>query len=314
MQYVNGVPFKKIPTYSNVQITGQRFIILLIVLLTAVSVGGAVGKNTFQGDPQNASLSQIFNAPEADSGQFRQQTVNYTVVVKENVSDNTRSDVYLKDPTTGQETFFITLLDVYRMHYHNAKYHNGNLYIIHRTGGDEGYQTNPNWIDSLWRYSPQQPAVKLFSVQGLDFRVSDDEQLIAIMNYDDNTGANLTLIEGNGSVLTSINKDQLGGDPSIFPVKWDASNFWVSGGLSPSITRLVKIHGTTFAITIFDLGGLPVQLEEFDLNTAKEIIAFSDHPVFFDAESSEAFKKSGQVVTLFIYDLNTRTQQEAICS
>jgi len=80
-----------------------------------------------------------------------EQSANDIIVVKENSNDKTKTDVYLKDPKTGQEKFYITLSNIYRSHHHNAEHHNGNLYVIHRTGGDSGYQTHPNRTDEPWR-------------------------------------------------------------------------------------------------------------------------------------------------------------------
>lgn len=129
-----------------------------------------------------------------------QTFTNYSVVVKENPTDKTKTDIYLKDPKTGQETFYLTLSDIYRNHYHNAEYHNGNLYIIHRTGGDTGYETNLNWTDELWRYNQQKKGQRLYSVRGIDFRVSEDEKLIAII-----TNEEFILLDNNGGKLKILN-------------------------------------------------------------------------------------------------------------
>jgi hypothetical protein len=116
-----------------------KTLFVILVLLVAVIAGGvnAHGQSV-QAPNRIEPLAQVIQ-PEA----------NYKVIVRENASDPTRSDVYLQDPATGQETFYMTLLDVYRAHYHNAEFHNGSLYIIHRTGGDAGYETNPDWMDTL---------------------------------------------------------------------------------------------------------------------------------------------------------------------
>ena len=137
--------------------------VLVVLLIAIIGVAGLyVYKNKQITPTENPTIT-----PEPTTSNQNEQTpINYSVVVKENPADKTKTDIFLKDPKTGQETFYITLSDIYRNHYHNAEYHNGNLYIIHRTGGDTGYQTNPNWTDELWRYNQQKQGQKLYSVRG----------------------------------------------------------------------------------------------------------------------------------------------------
>jgi hypothetical protein len=272
----------------------RHFKSLILLLLTAIIMGGVR-------EAYGQSLPVL---------QGIQAGVNYNVIVKENASDPTRSDVYLQDPTTAQETFYITLLDVYRGHYHNAEFHNGSLYIIHRTGGDSGYETNPNWMDDLWRYNPQEPGVKLFSVRGLDFRVSDDENFIAITAYDETTfKPSVTFTDRSGAVLNVTDGSQFGDNPNFSPAKWGGSSFWLESGAGPTIQQFIKIDTADFQPTVFDVSMFPITVGEYDLNPAKETIAFSDYPVFFDADSVEEFEASGTPITLSVYDLNTQAVQ-----
>ena len=210
--------------------------VLVVLLIAIIGVAGLyVYKNKQITPTENPTIT-----PEPTTSNQNEQTpINYSVVVKENPADKTKTDIFLKDPKTGQETFYITLSDIYRNHYHNAEYHNGNLYIIHRTGGDTGYQTNPNWTDELWRYNQQKQWVKLFSNRGLDFRVSDDEKFIAIVYYlrsgeNNAVGKNLTFVSNNGAVLKTFSLSQLGLE-DFSPIKWSTSNFWVGSGFGLGI-------------------------------------------------------------------------------
>jgi hypothetical protein len=237
----------------------------------------------------------------------KNEQVNYSVVVKENSSDKTKTDVFLKDPKTGQETFFITLSDIYRGHYHNTEYHNGNLYIIHRTGGDSGYQTNPNWTDELWRYNQQKQGQKLYSVRGLDFRVSDDEKMIAIV-----TNEEFTLLNNSGGKIKTFQSSEVVVNPQNSPMfgflAWGTNSIWIDNTFGPSLAGLVKIDTQTYSITKYDLSGLPAG-PEFVINVCKEKIAFSNYPAMFDVDTVQEYERSGAKVNLVVYDLKSKTQQ-----
>lgn len=283
-----------------------KIIICVLVILLIASIGVAgfyVYKNKQIRPTENPTIT-----PEVtNSNQNEQTSINYSVVVRENPTDKTKTDIYLKDPKTGQETFYITLSDIYRNHYHNAEYHNGNLYIIHRTGGDTGYQTNPNWTDELWRYNQQKQGQKLYSVRGLDFRVSDDEKLIAII-----TNEEFNLLNNSGSKIRTFQSNEVVANPENSPMfgflAWGQSSIWLDNTFGPSLVGLAKINMTNYAVTKYDLSELPAG-PEFAINVYKEKIAFSNFPAMFDVDSAQEYERSGAKVNLIVYDLNSKSQQ-----
>ena len=279
--------------------------VLVVLLIASIGVAGFyVYKNKQITPTENPTIT-----PEpTNSNQNKQTSINYSVVVKENPTDKTKTDIYLKDPKTGQETFYITLSDIYRNHYHNAEYHNGNLYIIHRTGRDTGYQTNPNWTDELWRYNQQKQGQKLYSVRGLDFRVSDDEKLIAII-----TNEEFILLNNSGSKIKTFQSNEVVANPEknspIFGfLAWGQNVIWLDNTFGPSLTGLAKINTTNYAVTKYDLSGLPAG-SEFTINVYKEKIAFSNFPAMFDVDSAQEYERSGAKVNLIVYDLSSKSQQ-----
>lgn len=239
-------------------------------------------------------------------------TGNYDVVIKEVSVDNSKSDVYLKDRSTGEETLFITLADVYREHYHSAEFHNGNLYIITRTGEGLGYQDNTDWIDVLWRYNSQKQGQKLYSFQGLDFRVSSDEKYIAV--FDNKV---LTLLDKQGSIVKTFSNKELTsvpeGSPSIGFLKWELGAIWLDNTSGPSLVGLIKIDLSSYDVTTYDLSNLPSSTE-YDLNTKKRLLAFSDYPALFDVEGARDYEQSGKEVHLIVYDLKTKSQLQVASS
>lgn len=243
------------------------------------------------------------------------QTLGVSVFLRENRNDTTKTDVYLRDPRNNQEVFHITLANVHRYHYHSAEYHNGNLYIIRRIGDAYDYQDDTNWTDELWRYNAQKQGVKLFSSRGLDFRVSADESFIAIIGSEGDgiTEENLIFLRHDGSVFRVFTPDQVGVE-NLRHIGWSRSDLWVNSGFGPGISSLIKFDTTNFEMSKFDVAHLSLNFNEFDLNTEKEKIAFSNFPFFFDVESEEEYVRSGAIVNLTVYDLNSRSQQSIATS
>lgn len=284
--------------------------VLIILLIASVSVAGFyVYKNkTAIKNEQITTTENLSTTPEPTaSNQNEQASINYSVVVKENPTDKTKSDIYLKDSKTGQETFYITLSDIARGHYHNAEYHNGNLYTLHRTGGNTGYQTNPNWTDELWRYNQQKQGQKLYSVRGLDFRVSDDEKMIAII-----TNEEFNLLNNSGNKIKTFQSSEVVTNPQNSPrfgfLAWGPNIIWLDNTLGPSLTGLAKINTTNYMVIKYDLSEL-LAGPEFTINVYKEKIAFSNYPAMFDVDSVQEYKRSGSKVNLIVYDLNSKSQQ-----
>lgn len=237
-------------------------------------------------------------------------TVTYDVVLKINAANSATTDVYLVDPFTNQESLLLSLQEVHRDHYHPAEYHNGNLYVIHRRGDP---QTNPNWTDELWVYDQNQQGQKLFSSnQGLDFRASDDGTVAVLDNLGPATapvGSTVTFINQVGTTLKTFSSTQLGVD-AFAPLAWGVSSFWVRNSVAASpIQTMIKFAraGATFQPVVFTVPNIPIS--DFAFNPYAEVVAFSDYPVMFAAEEEQAFKQSGKTVTLFVYDLNTKTSQ-----
>jgi hypothetical protein len=282
--------------------------VLVVFLIAGIGISGFYvyeSKTTIENEEITITENPSTTPEPTTSNQDEQTSINYSIVVKENPTNKTKTDIYLEDPKTGQETFYITLSDVYRNHYHNAEYHNGNLYIIHRTGGDSGYETNPNWTDELWKYNQQKQGQKLYSVRGLDFRVSDDEKLIAII-----TNEEFVLLNNDGSKIKTF--QQVVVNPKNSPMfgflAWGPDAIWLDNSCGPNIEGLVKINTLNYAVTNYDLSELPAGAE-FAINVYEEKIAFSNFPIMFDVVSAEEYERSGAKVNLVVYDLNSKSQQ-----
>ncbi len=242
---------------------------------------------------------------------------NATVVVKDSSVDSAKRDVYLKDLETGEEKLFITLDDLNSSHYHPAEYHHGNVYLIRRTGGEYGYQNDPNWTDQLWIYTDKKQATKLYETQGLDFRVSTDEQSIAI----NTTDRPLTILNETGGIVKKFTAQELGIDQpdhqaslNVFGLsEWDGKTLWLADQFGPGINGLIKVELSSFSVHNFDLSKESMGAE-YELNSTKELLVFSDMPVMLDDVSASQFAKSKKPVTLYLLNLKTQTKTKIATS
>lgn len=232
----------------------------------------------------------------------------FTVKAEENSTDSTQTDIYIKEKSAEEENFLITLDNVYSNHYHFGEYHNGNLYLVHRIGYD-GYP-DEDWIDELWRYDENEEKVKLYSSQGIDFRVSSNEELIAVISNKE-----LHILDNSGEILKSFNEEELVVDPQVSPqfsftdIVWGNDSIWIDNTFGPSPSAILKINLKDCSIIAFDLSELEIGVE-YSINSKREAIAFSDYPALFDEYSYEDFINTEWPVTLRVYDFNTKEQIE----
>ncbi len=252
------------------------------------------------------------NGPNPATAQPIVKSINYSVVLKETPHDKTKTDIYLKNPNTAQEIFYLTLSDVYKSHYHSAEYHNGNLYIIRRPGGEDAYRTNPNWTDELWKYTDQQQGQKIHSARGLDFRAANDETMITVT-----TNEEFNILDNNGGKIKTFPAEEVTINPKEGPLfeflDWGPNSIWLDNTFGPSLSGLVKIDTRTYSITKYDLSALPAG-PEYALNVSKELVAFSDYPAIFDVESAQELEQSKPEIKLRVYDLKTKVQQQIVTS
>jgi hypothetical protein len=267
------------------------FLIILIIGLKKLS-NYSVPKTTPPADLSPTSSPKLMD--------------DYTVEIKANLGKKLPNfDVFLKNKKTGKETFFINLPDIYVEHYHNAEFHNGNLYIIRRTGGDNGYRNNPNWTDMLWRYDASKQGKQLFAVQGLDFRVSADEKYIAVGNSE-----KVTILDDNGNPLKSFDSTQLKSSSdspeAIELLQWSMHTLWLTAALGTERSELVKITVPDYITTKYDLAKVAIGAD-FAFNPEKALIAYSDYPVLLDSDTADTYAKSGKTVMLMLYNLDKKT-------
>lgn len=231
---------------------------------------------------------------------------NFTVLYKDTNTPGTY-DLYLQNMLSKDETFFMTVSEVNTRHYHAAEYHNGNVYVIHRSGGDNGFETDPNWTEWLSRYDTQRSETKLFTARGLDFRVSDDERIITVLSDD-----KLNILNTKGAILyTASTKNDEELQPTIEGVT--SSSLWMSYSAGPMIKSLMHVKIPDYETKTYDLASLKLG-SEYDFNPATGKIVYSTFPIMFDASEGEKFQESKTKVELYVYDIMTDAKKNIITS
>lgn len=239
----------------------------------------------------------------------------YEVVYMDNPDPN-MTDVYVQNMETKAMEFFATIPGVNENHYHSSEYHNGNVYIIRRTGD----VNTDNWQDELWKYDELRAGSMLYAIKGLDFRVSPNETSIAVSGGDDVVGEKLVILDAQGNPLQEYLGDQVLTGPEDMPLmiglvnwSWDGSALWLETS-GPSVACFTKVTVPSWQVDIYDLTGVPIGRAENELNPNTGKVVFSDLRMFFAVDQYDEFKASGEAVTLYVYDLATENLQQIAVS
>lgn len=262
--------------------TARRHITISLAILCLVAIPGA-----FQAAHSQATSIKVF--------------------VKPNPAKRSAWDLFVKDYGTGKATKFVTVTDV-RHSYHPAEYHNGHLYVIRRPGGDEVYQKNPNWTDELWRYNRKGAGTKLWSSKGLDFRVRDDEGMIAVVSGSEKGSlSGLYILDDRGKLIKEFPHQELvSPDSEISFEKWDERFLWLGDEAMMTINGFLRIDSDSMAVKKYDLSQLDLGDEDYALNTTSLWLSYSDYPPMVDVELAEDFEKARTPATLYVYNLTTK--------
>lgn len=231
---------------------------------------------------------------------------SYSVKMKNNANYSLLADIYLVD-AAGMERYYTSVSEVDIDHYHGAEYIKGTLYVTRRTGGDNGPETHPKWTDELWKYDASGNGTKLYRTPGLDFRVSPDQSMISI-----STNYWFILLGPDGTVIKSFGRDEISANPEetmgFNLLAWGNNAVWVEDTFGPVLVGIVKIDLPSFKLTKYDFAAAPFG-EEYSFNPQRQAVAFSTHPIFFGADEYQDYLKTGESVSLKVFDINTKASQ-----
>lgn len=237
---------------------------------------------------------------------------NYSVELKNNPTKNDLTDISLRETNTGKESFYGTMPNIYREHYHAAEFVAGNLYIVKRIGVDVNSNFAPDWTDELWKYGQKDEGKKIFVGRGLDFRVSQNGQNIAVVlgSGADPFKQNLYITNSSGTVLNKFGegdfKDK--GAENILSLKfWSGDILWGSTNQAMIVSGLYAIN-VKGGIDFYDVSPLNFVNSEFALSPINKKIVFDTFvpPLAVDNDG----KISNQAVSLYLYDLVTKEKKK----
>jgi len=213
--------------------------------------------------------------------------------------------------------YLFTLDDLYIEHYHRAEYIKGTLYVIRRIGSAD--QKVNDWHDELWGYRENLEGKKLFSARGIDFRISPDESLGAVLSSDRGNNEALTFIKiSSAKTVRTFTRESFIASPRnndsglhINPLAWsrDSEYFWCDLSFTVTPDRFVRIKKDTFDIESFNVAALSLNSMELSLNPDRCTIVFSTYPPVFDAESAREFERLRKPVLLYHYNLRTKKKR-----
>lgn len=271
----------------------------------------------------NTGISSVSNPPELTAENARRLCYGSKQLVVSVPEKKSRGKyhVYAGMHIRPLKTFryLFTIDDLYIEHYHRAEYIKGTLYVIRRIGS-----TDPkvnNWHDELWAYRENLEGKKLFSAQGIDFRISPEESLAAALSTDRGNNEILAFIEiPGGKTVRTFTRESFvtgslrsGADLHINPLAWSGGGeyFWCDLSFTATPGMFVRIKKDTFDIETFDVSALSLNSMELSLNPDRATVVFSTYPPIFDADSAREFEHRRRPVLLYYYNLRTK-QKKAV--
>ena len=217
-------------------------------------------------------------------------------------TDSTGSATVI-DLRSSRTVLTARLTAVHARHFHPVEYHNGHLYALHLTG-DYRWPSHL-WTEELWRYQGSKRRTRVFSDQGIDFRVAPNESVIVVGCGGEENGR-LVFLSPGGSVIRTILASDLRLD--YIGTLWVTNQFvFVSpGGPEAGLDRLVRIGLRDSSVTVFELHELAIDVD-FDFDPERQMIVGSDCPAFVDAEEANEWRSTRPLVALHLYSLATRS-------
>ena len=249
----------------------------LLLILLAIKYRNDVGSTADPSAPTEISLLPDARNPEVT-----------TIVVNER--------------GTNVERMRLQVPSLYRDHYHATEYVSGSLFAIRRFTSPQS-NGSESWHDELWSYDVKGEGKRLFSGQGIDFRVSPTGKKIAITVAVDGMSFNnrLLLIDTDGKLLndyTEVIAIDTASELSMSLLQWHEDRIWVSATRAREVISLFKIDTATGDHARFDLASLKIVLPDFALNPSAERIAYSTYVTSLETEPSVSAPAS-----LRVYDL-----------
>lgn len=301
--------------------------IIIVVLVIGI---GAYYFGTLKNKQQSKDITIPSQVPTSSASPTSGLTPiyigNYDVVVKVSADSPCNSDIYLhhcksdislKDKSTGKETYILTTNDVVKDDSRVPEYRNGYIFLVKRTGNDK--YSSDDWTDELWVYVDKDKGQKLYNSKGLTYNASQDGSLVALLLYEGKSPAtsSVTVLLKNNDWQPkkySLDVKQCNFSPdtpsTAFDLdleKWQQSpsSLW---GVYASEYRVIgcywKLNPETSAIVYYPVPDSP---RLFALNTDKLVALYVDKPAFVEEESHKQWLLTHPTYSLYLYSLVSKS-------
>ncbi|NQS92615.1 MAG: hypothetical protein HQ574_09420 [Chloroflexi bacterium] len=236
------------------------------------------------------------------------EAAKFEVEIAEHPDNPNLADIRVIN-SSGQEIFTITLEDIYTGHYHSGEFQGEHLYIIKRFG------TEDNYSSELWRYGLDEIGELLYTSDSFNFRVSPDENYIAIRNWIPGVGGEeqIIFVDQIGELIRTINpksdlpEDEMNTMMDLEGWSADGSILWGTHGVTWIPRFFYTIDVNTWEITTYDVSDLPIQ-SEYAFNPSTSQLLFSDMPTYVEMSGYTYFLIEQTPVRLYLKDFSDGKQ------
>jgi hypothetical protein len=183
--------------------------------------------------------------------------------------------------------YSIILKDLALGHYHPYEFHQGNLYVIHQS------------TSSLYKYDNNKKGYLVYTTPGIDFRVSPDENFVAIR-----TGDSLLLLNSKWNKIRVFDSRVFNVDGFKDICFAEHFLYFTNGGPGAGLNTLFKVNLNKFSWSKKVLPNISVDID-YSFNPFNETVACSDIPFLYDADSYKSWENEKHTVTLYLFDFRT---------
>jgi len=208
-----------------------------------------------------------------------------------------------------QSQYLLTELDpqdedykVYNKHYNHMEVRDEKIYVIYRRQNPDDQN---DWADALWCFSPIEIPNKIVEGKGIDFRVSPNNKHIAV-NYDNG----ISIFDSEGNLEKEFTDEDLNIREycSISLGQWNDTEdvLWLESKQTYVTDTFIRININTWETNSY--ANEYVYTDDLALNPNNGWIVYSDYPVFLDSIGLTQYKESGELTTLFLYNIETQVR------
>jgi hypothetical protein len=186
----------------------------------------------------------------------------------------------------------------------NIEFHEDRIYGLYRWINPED---KSDWKDALWSFSPYKEANLIAEGKGLSYRVSKNNEYIAVEKQDA-----IEFYNEDGSLLKLLSSETINTEEHTMVQleKWsdNSKTLWCSLNKTYNTIAFIKIDTETWTLEKYD--DLNFYSAEHVLNPNTGWIVYSDYPVFLDITAFDEYMESEQMTTLSVYNLMTKENIE----